>query len=781
MSKLITILFVLSAFFSFSASVECSSITLTLNTTDIHNVNCDGSVLGTITFTVTNGVANNLYRIRKKNVDGTFTTITSPTYTSIGNALGETKSVTVSNLAVGEYDLYVFCSEDPTQNKAKTFTISKDACDPTVNYTCTDLSLTVNVADIQKVSCNDSTNGSFKFTVAGGFASNTYRLRKINGDGTYTVVSNPTFKSIGNLAGETKTTTINGLRTGNYELFVYCAKDATVYKSKTISIGKETCGVISNYNCSSIGLTFNDTDVHKVSCEGTNDGSFSFTVTGGLANNVYRLRKLNSDGTYSTLTNPVFKSLNNIDGESKTVTINSLTTGQYELYVYCNTDPTFFKAKVFTIGKTSCCTATVVKNGLVGYYPFNGNTNDESGNKKNGKGDNVTLSEDRFGNANSAYLFDGKESKITISNLVDFDTCTSGFSYSFWIKHINLPSKEATILSLNNKEKNKPTKITIDKNGTYYAYFGDGNKYKKIKFDTKSKKPSNEWINITVTHDNSFNSIYYDGEIVVKENSSSISENVSEFILGQYESVKKGEAINCILDEVKIYSRAITLKEAETIFVNEVKEDCNGISMVIDTSSSSKKLIFTVSNGSANNKYRIRRYNADGTYTPIYNPAYVDINNELGESVTLTVTDLPVGIYDLYAYCGADSKFYDGYSFKLETESTGRISLRFHETHNSSEELNVTEIFQTESNIDANIYPNPAIDYINLQLFGLETDSEFTIRVISSTGQIFLNEIHTRNTLTSSLINVQNWESGSYFLEINFSDKAPIKKKFVVK
>tara|TARA_B100000902_G_C26670287_1_gene602721 strand:- start:79 stop:306 length:228 start_codon:yes stop_codon:yes gene_type:complete len=49
----------------------------------------------------------------------------------------------------------------------------------------------------------------------------------------------------------------------------------------------------------------------------------------------------------------------------------------------------------------------VPTNGLVGYWPFNGNANDESVNTNNGTVNGATLTTDRFGNANSAYDFDG--------------------------------------------------------------------------------------------------------------------------------------------------------------------------------------------------------------------------------------------------------------------------------------------------------------------------------------------------------------------------------------
>jgi hypothetical protein len=57
----------------------------------------------------------------------------------------------------------------------------------------------------------------------------------------------------------------------------------------------------------------------------------------------------------------------------------------------------------------------IPSNGLVGYWGFNANTNDESGNNNHGTPTNVTLTTDRFGNSNSAYLFNGSTSKIQVN------------------------------------------------------------------------------------------------------------------------------------------------------------------------------------------------------------------------------------------------------------------------------------------------------------------------------------------------------------------------------
>ena len=49
----------------------------------------------------------------------------------------------------------------------------------------------------------------------------------------------------------------------------------------------------------------------------------------------------------------------------------------------------------------------VPTDGLVGWWPFNGNANDESGNGHDGVVNGATLTEDRFGSANAAFDFNG--------------------------------------------------------------------------------------------------------------------------------------------------------------------------------------------------------------------------------------------------------------------------------------------------------------------------------------------------------------------------------------
>ena len=81
------------------------------------------------------------------------------------------------------------------------------------------------------------------------------------------------------------------------------------------------------------------------------------------------------------------------------------------------------KKILFTLFVIGCIANTnaqvpsyVPTDGLVGYWPFNGNANDETGNGNNGTVNGATLIKDRFGNDNSAYEFDGINNSITVTN-----------------------------------------------------------------------------------------------------------------------------------------------------------------------------------------------------------------------------------------------------------------------------------------------------------------------------------------------------------------------------
>jgi hypothetical protein len=94
-------------------------------------------------------------------------------------------------------------------------------------------------------------------------------------------------------------------------------------------------------------------------------------------------------------------------------------------------------------------------NGLVGYWPFCGDANDESGNGNNGTVNGATLTSDRFGNPNSAYDFDGIGDSVTMYNL---PYCIN-YTFSGWFKCDTLLTPYPIIYNINTPLQNNRFQI----------------------------------------------------------------------------------------------------------------------------------------------------------------------------------------------------------------------------------------------------------------------------------------------------------------------------------
>ena len=74
-----------------------------------------------------------------------------------------------------------------------------------------------------------------------------------------------------------------------------------------------------------------------------------------------------------------------------------------------------------------------LNDGLVAYYPFNGNANDEGGNGINGTVNGPTLTSDRFEQPDRAYYFDGSGGRgIDFGDVLDIND--GEFTISVWVK-----------------------------------------------------------------------------------------------------------------------------------------------------------------------------------------------------------------------------------------------------------------------------------------------------------------------------------------------------------
>ncbi len=112
-----------------------------------------------------------------------------------------------------------------------------------------------------------------------------------------------------------------------------------------------------------------------------------------------------------------------VTDNSSPVAVNSMGYGMVSYYSAEDTGNTV--ADVYSANNG------IIKVNATAYYPFDGNANDASTSNKNGTVSGATLTTDRFGNANSAYSFNGSNNHIATSS-ISFGS--NKRFYSAWVK-----------------------------------------------------------------------------------------------------------------------------------------------------------------------------------------------------------------------------------------------------------------------------------------------------------------------------------------------------------
>ena len=150
----------------------------------------------------------------------------------------------------------------------------------------------------------------------------------------------------------------------------------------------------------------------------------NITWTDNIAENV-RI-ELYKDGTFST---EIAGDIPSTSPYSWTIPAGMTAASDYTIKVtMIGNDNIVDDSDEFTISEATA-------GGLVAYYPFNGNANDESGNNHDGTVDGATLTTDRFGNANSAFSFDGVDDYIDIGSISPLDNpVDKQVSISLWAR-----------------------------------------------------------------------------------------------------------------------------------------------------------------------------------------------------------------------------------------------------------------------------------------------------------------------------------------------------------
>jgi Concanavalin A-like lectin/glucanases superfamily/Secretion system C-terminal sorting domain len=211
----------------------------------------------------------------------------------------------------------------------------------------------------------------------------------------------------------------------------------------------------------------------------------------------------------------------------------------------------------------------VPKNGLVGYWPFNGNANDESGNGNHGKVSGAILSTDRNGYTNNAYSFNGLDQKIIVSDN-DLLSFSSGiFTLSTWIYIDNKIINSGIICKYgitNNFEYNISINGASMIAGQGLSLSGTGNSGA----ETPVSNYKNSWHQITYVSNSSLGTkLFIDGKEVANgsfNTSVSMGNGNGSLYFGMGGGWNQQFYFQGKLDDIALYNRALTQEEITALF-----------------------------------------------------------------------------------------------------------------------------------------------------------------------------------------------------------------------
>lgn len=224
-------------------------------------------------------------------------------------------------------------------------------------------------------------------------------------------------------------------------------------------------------------------------------------------------------------------------------------------------------------------------NGLVAWYPFNGNANDESGNGNNGTVNGASLTSDRLNLTSKAYSFNGSSNYIALKNtFFSSPSKVPAFSYSFWINPSSFPSGNKGYAISVKEGYWRMVGISLLDNGI--IQFAASQPSPQGYFDVRSTKSIEllKWSHVIVSFKDGVVSIFINGE----KNNVQIVLDPIRYPSIEFEFLQQGNATSTNyfgaahpvspgitnyyhgkLDDLAVWNRTLTADEVSKIYKGE--------------------------------------------------------------------------------------------------------------------------------------------------------------------------------------------------------------------
>ena len=217
-------------------------------------------------------------------------------------------------------------------------------------------------------------------------------------------------------------------------------------------------------------------------------------------------------------------------------------------------------------------------NGLVAYYPFNGNALDASGNGNNGIVAGAVLTSDRFNQPSNAYYFNWTNYSIGIPAF--FDGGQPNYTISFWFNTASTQQVgQFFISSCPNPTLEIKYNETLNSAQGYVAYsIGTGTDWIQPtqRHGTKNDYQTNTWYQVALVKQDSQFTLYIDGTFDETSSATVPATGLIGFEVGMgcassTSTLMPGTDGGILgkMDEVRFYNRALSASAVQQLYVYE--------------------------------------------------------------------------------------------------------------------------------------------------------------------------------------------------------------------
>lgn len=196
----------------------------------------------------------------------------------------------------------------------------------------------------------------------------------------------------------------------------------------------------------------------------------------------------------------------------------------------------------------------------VAYYPFNGDATDGSGNGNDATVNEATLTTDRFGNPDAAYLFDGVDDYISVA----FGLPTDDISISLWVRAASFAT-DMGVIDLSSSSIGTDSWIMYnDVSGNWEAHF-DTRDSGGAEYNLEGASPSNDWVHLVMVREGTSLTFTINNSSRFDMTIDALSTAHNELFIGN-RSLDGGDYFDGTIDDVQLFDRALTSAEIGEIY-----------------------------------------------------------------------------------------------------------------------------------------------------------------------------------------------------------------------